>query len=84
MKIEEAKVTSKGQITIPKAIRNSLGLKTGGRVVFIPEGREVTMVAKTQDPLKELIELRKELPLFTKDEIKKMIKESKKEWSKFE
>lgn len=84
MKIEEAKVTSKGQITIPKSIRNSLGLKTGGRVVFIPEGREVTMIAKTQDPLKELIELRKELPLFTKDEIKKMIKESKKEWSKFE
>jgi AbrB family looped-hinge helix DNA binding protein len=83
MKMEEAKVTSKGQITIPKNIRTTLGLKTGGRVVFIPEGREVIMIAKTQDPLKELIELRKEIK-FSKREIEEMIKESKKEWSKFE
>lgn len=84
MRIEEAKITSKGQITIPKNIRNSLGLKAGGRIVFIPEGREIIMVAKTRDPLKRLLELRKEVPLFTEEEIKKMIKESKKEWSKFE
>ena len=83
MKIEEAKITSKGQITIPKNIRNSLGLKTGGRVVFIPEGREIIMVAKTEDPLKGLLELRKEIR-FSKREIGEMIKESKKEWSKFE
>lgn len=83
MKLEEAKITSKGQITIPKSIRNTLQLKTGGRVVFIPEGREIIMVAKTEDPLKGLIELRKEIK-FSKKEIKEMIRESKKEWSKFE
>lgn len=27
-------VTTKGQVTIPKAIRDRLGLKPGGRVVF--------------------------------------------------
>ena len=29
-----AKVTSKGQITLPKAVRDSLGLKTGDSVLF--------------------------------------------------
>lgn len=29
-----AKITSKGQITIPKAVREELGLETGGWVVF--------------------------------------------------
>ena len=29
-----AKVTSKGQITLPKAVRDALGLKSGDRVLF--------------------------------------------------
>ena len=32
--MELAKLTSKGQITIPLAIRNMLGLKTGDKVYF--------------------------------------------------
>ncbi len=32
--IVEATVTSKGQVTLPKALRNHLGLKTGSRVRF--------------------------------------------------
>lgn len=32
--MELAKVTSKGQITIPLTIRNMLGLKTGDKVFF--------------------------------------------------
>lgn len=84
MKPEEAKLTSKGQITIPKNIRTALGLKAGGRIVFIPEGREVIMLPKVKEPLKELEKIRKEVSLFTEKEIKEMIKESKKEWSKVE
>jgi len=29
-----AKVTSKGQVTLPKAVRDALGLKAGDRVLF--------------------------------------------------
>jgi len=31
-------MTSKGQVTIPKAVRQQLGLKQGARVVFVVEG----------------------------------------------
>ena len=83
MKPEEAKLTSKGQITIPKRIRTALGLKVGGKVVFIPEDREVIMLPKTKTSLKRLLNLRREIR-FSQREIEEMIKESKKEWSKFE
>jgi AbrB family looped-hinge helix DNA binding protein len=37
----EARITSKGQITVPKAVRNALGLKPGDKVVFEQEGEEI-------------------------------------------
>jgi AbrB family looped-hinge helix DNA binding protein len=33
----EAKITSKGQITIPKAVRDQLGARTGDVLLFVPE-----------------------------------------------
>jgi antitoxin PrlF len=33
-----ATLTSKGQITIPKAVRQSLNLQTGDRVAFVMQG----------------------------------------------
>ncbi len=87
-KIEEAKLTSKGQITIPKSIRSHLRLKPGRKVIFVPEGRDVVMMPKTKDSLLGLAKIRSELEkegkLFTEKEIKQMMKESKKEWSKIE
>ena len=88
MKFEEAKLTSKGQITIPKSVRLQLGLRPGKSVLFIPEGRDVMMVPKVKDSLKDLERIREELEeegkLITEKEFKQMIKESKKEWSKIE
>jgi AbrB family looped-hinge helix DNA binding protein len=46
--MSEAKMTSKGQITLPKEIRQKLGLKQGDRVRFIVEddGRVRLLPAK--------------------------------------
>ena len=40
--MELAKLTSKGQITIPLAIRNMLGLKTGDKV-YITNASQITL-----------------------------------------
>lgn len=42
--IDNAKVMSKGQITIPKDIREVLGVSNGDRVTFIVEGNTVRIV----------------------------------------
>jgi len=39
--MELAKLTSKGQITIPKEIRDKLKLKTGDKVIFIEDGEKI-------------------------------------------
>lgn len=45
--MELAKITSKGQITIPIEIRKKLGLKDGDKVLFLEEGNQVVMVNST-------------------------------------
>ena len=40
----ESAVTTKGQTTIPKSVRASLGLRPGDRVRYIVLGREVRLV----------------------------------------
>lgn len=51
--MELAKITSKGQITIPIEIRKKLGLKDGDKVLFLEEGNKVVMVNSTLLALKE-------------------------------
>ena len=47
--MELAKVTSKGQITIPLAIRKQLGVREGDKVLFVEEnGKIVLMNASLQ------------------------------------
>lgn len=41
-----ARLTSKGQVTIPKAVRDALGLSNGDEVVFRVEGSRAVL-AKT-------------------------------------
>lgn len=41
------RVTSKGQVTIPKPIRDQLGIKAGSEVEFVEEGGTVRLVAGT-------------------------------------
>ncbi|MCM1508469.1 MAG: AbrB/MazE/SpoVT family DNA-binding domain-containing protein [Ruminococcus flavefaciens] len=42
--IDNAKVMSKGQVTIPKDIREILGIESGDRVTFIVENGTVRIV----------------------------------------
>lgn len=39
--MELAKVTTKGQITIPKAIRDKLDLKEGSKIIFLQKGNDI-------------------------------------------
>jgi AbrB family looped-hinge helix DNA binding protein len=38
-----AKITSKGQLTVPKAVRDALGIKAGDEVVFRVEGNRAVL-----------------------------------------
>ncbi|MCP5854219.1 type II toxin-antitoxin system PrlF family antitoxin, partial [Klebsiella pneumoniae] len=40
---EVATLTSKGQVTLPKAVRQLLGLNTGAKVAFDVRGSEVVV-----------------------------------------
>lgn len=42
--VDNAKVTAKGQVTIPKDIRRVLGVSSGDRVSFIVEGNTVRLI----------------------------------------
>ena len=42
--VDNAKVMSKGQVTIPKDVREVLGVKSGDRVTFVVEGNIVRIV----------------------------------------
>lgn len=43
-----AKVTSKGQVTLPKVVRSALGIKEGDEIIFRVEGSRA-VVARTPD-----------------------------------
>ena len=42
--VDNAKVMAKGQVTIPKDVREALGVSCGDRVSFIVEGNTVRIV----------------------------------------
>jgi antitoxin PrlF len=52
--MELAKLTSKGQITIPKEIRDKLKLKTGDKVIFIYEGEKIIFANSSLIALKKI------------------------------
>lgn len=59
-----ATMTSKGQITIPSAIRTALGLDTGSRVEFIENGKGQYAIVPATSPvtaLKGILEKPKKL-----------------------
>lgn len=49
--MELAKVTSKGQITIPIAIRKALGIREGDKILFMEEGDRVILTNASTNAL---------------------------------
>ena len=41
-----AKVTSKGQVTVPRLVRDALGIKEGDQIVFRVEGTQAVLARK--------------------------------------
>lgn len=52
--MELAKITLRGQITIPVAIRKKLGVKDGDKVVFIEENGRIVMENSVRIALKDV------------------------------
>ena len=51
--MELAKVTSKGQVTIPVEIRKKLGIKNGDKVLFIEDAGRIYMMNSSMEALRE-------------------------------
>ncbi len=81
--MELAKITAKGQITIPVQIRKSLGVKDGDKVVFLHEGNRIIIENSTRLALREVQEafagVAEELGLKNEQDVSDMIKEIRRE-----
>jgi AbrB family looped-hinge helix DNA binding protein len=53
--ISIASMTSKGQVTIPKEVRDTLGLKEGDRLMFVTEGDHATIRKTTNELLSSIL-----------------------------
>ena len=83
--VNDAKVMSKGQVTIPKSVRTALGIETGDRVTFIVEGNNVRVVNSAVYAMMRLQEQMKgeanKAGLFTEDDVAEWITRSRREES---
>lgn len=83
MFMELAKVTSKGQITIPIEIRKKLGVKNGDKILFMEESGKIYMINSSMDALREAQKAfageADRLGLKNDDDVMEMIKELRKE-----
>jgi len=85
--MELAKVTSKGQVTIPISIRKRLGIKDGDKLLFIEKPDGVVMVNPTMMALEKIGKAfegeAERLGLENDDDVVAMVKEIRRErWEK--
>ena len=81
--MELAKVTSKGQITIPIDIRKKLGIKEGSKVLFIEDAGRIYIANSSMEALREAQEAfrgeAERVGLQSEEDVVDMIKEIRKE-----
>ena len=80
--MESAIVTAKGQVTIPKSIREFLEIKEGSKILFIQKGDNVIIKNSAMIALKNIQKEfdgeAKRLGLETEDDVVEMIKKYRK------
>lgn len=85
--MELAKVTSKGQITIPKSIREKLKVKEGSKIIFINKGDEIIIKNAAMTALEEMQDAfegeAERLGLKTEEDVVDLIKQYRKERKKW-
>ena len=81
--VNDARVMSKGQVTIPKKVRAALGIEAGDRVTFIVDGNNVRVVNSAVYAMMRLQEQMKgeaeKAGFFTEEDIAKWITQSRRE-----
>ena len=79
--VNDAKVMDKGQVTIPKNVRQVLGVTNGDRVTFIVEGNTVRVINSAVYALeqfqKEMMGKAKKAGFVSEEEIAEWITESR-------
>ena len=81
--MEIAKVTSKGQITIPIDIRKRFGFQEGNKVLFVEDGNRVYLMNSTMNALKEAQKAfegeAEKAGLYSEEDVIQMMKEFREE-----
>ena len=85
MEMELAKLTSKGQLTVPVAIRKKLRLKEGDKVIFLSDDDGIRLVNASLLALERVQQAfageAERLGLKTEQDVVDMVKEVRKEMS---
>lgn len=81
--MELAKITSKGQITIPKAIRDKLKVKEGGQIIFFVKNGDIVIKNAALIALENIQEVfegeAERLNLKNEEDVAKLVKQVRKE-----
>lgn len=80
----EATVTSKGQITIPKEVRDRMDVEEGEKVLFrFDEDGSVRLVAVPADPMERLEHVRERTQSLELDATE-LIEREREQWDRFQ
>ncbi len=61
--MEEIKVSTKGQLVVPKYMRDAIGMKPGSRLLASLEGSRIILMPKPADPIEAMKKAGNELSL---------------------
>ncbi len=60
--VSVSSVTSKGQVTIPKDIRDTLGIREGDKVIFLMDGDQAVIRKVNDEKLSDILSRQKPWP----------------------